>query len=69
MSWIERNPDYQGRQCIVCSHPTREQCAPLGILSGRMPCHSRHTDREIRSAYLAWASKQYELPEEGPANS
>jgi hypothetical protein len=69
MTWIERNTYYQGRQCIVCSKLTREKAAPLGIVSGTVPCHGYHSDREIMSAFLAWAEQRHydqeRLPFEG----
>jgi hypothetical protein len=53
----------------VCSKLTREKAAPLGIVSGTVPCHGYHSDREIMSAFLAWAEQRHydqeRLPFEG----
>jgi len=59
MMW-DQNREYardRGRKCVVCGRPTRQQVAPLGIVSGRVACCLRHEDREIISAYLAWCAR------------
>jgi hypothetical protein len=59
MSWIEPNPLIQQRVCIVCGRRTREQAAPLGIVSGTMRCCLAHDDREVRTAFFKLLQEFY----------
>lgn len=53
MSWIERNHYFKEKVCIVCRRSTRQFAAPMGIVSGTVPCHHRHENEQIMAAYLA----------------
>jgi hypothetical protein len=57
MSWIDRNEEYKGRNCIVCGKHTRQDVAPIGIVSGRFPCCHSHTDDEVMRAYMRWVTR------------
>jgi hypothetical protein len=54
MTMWDRNPNYKGRNCLVCGERAHGLVAPVGIASGSFPCHPTHDDREIMLAYFAW---------------
>ena len=55
VTW-ERNREYKGKKCVVCGLLAQQLVAPIGIVSGSIPCHVHHDDRKIRDAYIKWAA-------------